>query len=174
MKLVGSLAHRTRTGWRARWRWPGNLGRWRIMKSTQRRDTGLRRKHTRPTPVGTGQAQAQRMVNIQLQPLSRDYPEISEFWSAPIATGVSPAQFNSQLDSLTMLPIVAKSSSRCLPPLTLALRSFSSSAATRQAVPTEAKPLNKDFKIYRWVLSSLLFRPVTILRSPLSRLVESR
>ena len=60
-----------------------------------------------------------------------------------------PTQFNS---TLTMLSIVAKSSSRCLPPLTFALRSFSSSAATRQAVPTETKSLNKEFKIYRWVL----------------------
>jgi len=48
------------------------------------------------------------------------------------------------------LSIVARSSSRCLPPLTFALRSFSSSASNLQAVPTETKPLNKEFKIYRW------------------------
>jgi hypothetical protein len=56
----------------------------------------------------------------------------------------------------TMLSILARSSQRRLPPPTLLLRSFSSSAPTWQAVPTETKPLNKEFKIYRWVLSSLL------------------
>ena len=45
-----------------------------------------------------------------------------------------------------MLSTVIKSSSRHL-----ARRSFASSSVTRQAVPTEVKPLNKEFKIYRWV-----------------------
>ncbi|KAN0125874.1 Alpha-helical ferredoxin [Russula decolorans] len=49
-----------------------------------------------------------------------------------------------------MLSILARSSQRRLPPPTLLLRSFSSSAPTWQAVPTETKPLNKEFKIYRW------------------------
>ncbi|KAI9465841.1 iron-sulfur subunit protein of succinate dehydrogenase [Lactarius psammicola] len=44
-----------------------------------------------------------------------------------------------------MLSTVIKSSSR-----RLVHRSFASSAITRQAVPTEAKSLNKEFKIYRW------------------------
>ena len=69
----------------------------------------------------------------------------------------------------TMQSILARSSLRRLPPPTLPLRAFSSSAATRQAVPTETRPLNKEFKIYRWVLSSLLlstFPPTP--RSPLS------
>ncbi len=55
-----------------------------------------------------------------------------------------------------MLSILARSPTR-LPSRTLPLRSFSSSAVTWQAVPAESKPLNKEFKIYRWVLSSLLF-----------------
>jgi hypothetical protein len=50
---------------------------------------------------------------------------------------------------------LARSAPRHLPPPTLLLRSFSSSAASRQAVPTESKSLNKEFKIYRWVPSSL-------------------
>jgi len=54
-----------------------------------------------------------------------------------------------------------------LPPPTLLLRSFAYSAATRQAVPTESKPLSKEFKIYRWVPSSLLlstYLPFTVIR----------
>ncbi|KAH9177648.1 succinate dehydrogenase and fumarate r [Lactarius sanguifluus] len=44
-----------------------------------------------------------------------------------------------------MLSTVIKSSST-----RLVHRSFASSAITRQAVPTEVKSLNKEFKIYRW------------------------
>lgn len=55
-----------------------------------------------------------------------------------------------------MLSLIARSSPRHLPSPTLALRSFSSSALARQAVPIETKPLNKEFKIYRWVPLSLL------------------
>lgn len=32
-----------------------------------------------------------------------------------------------------------------------AVRTFASSSARRQAVPTEKPVLNKEFKIYRWV-----------------------
>jgi hypothetical protein len=67
----------------------------------------------------------------------------------------------------TMLSILARSSQRRLPPPTLLLRSFSSSVPTWQAVPTETGPLNKEFKIYRWVLSSLLLS-TTCLHSPLT------
>jgi hypothetical protein len=58
----------------------------------------------------------------------------------------------------TMLSILARSSPRHLPPPTVILRSFSSSAATQQAVPTESKALNKEFKIYRWVRHVCSFR----------------
>jgi len=47
-----------------------------------------------------------------------------------------------------ILPL--RSFSRRLHSPILPLRSFSSSAVARQAVPTETKPLNKEFKIYRW------------------------
>ena len=67
----------------------------------------------------------------------------------------------------TMLSILARSSPRRLP---LPLRSFSSSTATLQAVPTETKPLNKEFKIYRWVPPSLLLSnprsPLFLLQNP--------
>ncbi|KAH9975420.1 iron-sulphar subunit protein of succinate dehydrogenase [Lactifluus volemus] len=49
-----------------------------------------------------------------------------------------------------MLSVIARSSSRQVPSRTRTLRLFSSSTVTRQAVPTENKPLNKEFKIYRW------------------------
>ncbi|KAI0300553.1 iron-sulphar subunit protein of succinate dehydrogenase [Multifurca ochricompacta] len=49
-----------------------------------------------------------------------------------------------------MFSLLARSSSRHLPFQTSALRSFSSSLVTRQAVPTGNNPLNKEFKIYRW------------------------
>ncbi|KAI0254562.1 iron-sulphar subunit protein of succinate dehydrogenase [Lactifluus subvellereus] len=49
-----------------------------------------------------------------------------------------------------MLSVIARSSSTHLLSRTQTLRSFSSSVITRQATPTENKPLNKEFKIYRW------------------------
>ena len=67
-----------------------------------------------------------------------------------------------------MLSVIARSSSRHLPPRTLTLRSFSSSVVTRQATPTENKPLNKEFKIYRWVPLLYFLRFPSPLRSLLS------
>jgi|SRR6267142_6735675 len=100
------------------------------------------------------------MVNLKLQITQPNHviiPEIGEF---PASTAHRQRQRRTEFPSiqllLTMLSIIARPFSRP-PPLTLALRPFSSSSATRQAVPTETKPLNKEFKIYRWVPSSLLF-----------------
>ncbi|KAI0261212.1 alpha-helical ferredoxin [Gloeopeniophorella convolvens] len=49
-----------------------------------------------------------------------------------------------------MLATVARGVAKPLPLRASALRSFASSSVSRQAVPTEVKPLNKEFKIYRW------------------------
>ena len=57
--------------------------------------------------------------------------------------------FSSTIIILAMQSLVARCANNNF--RRAAVRGFASSAATRQAVPTEKPVLNKEFKIYRWV-----------------------
>jgi hypothetical protein len=113
------------------------------------RDTTADTMQDRMPVFGTAGANSE----LPISTASRDFhgnrrisTAVDALATSPRLAGVSPIQLS------MMFSIVARSSPRPLPPLTLALRAFSSSAAARQAVPIETKPLNKEFKIYRWVL----------------------
>ena len=56
-----------------------------------------------------------------------------------------------------MQSILARSTLTRSRPLHASVRTFASSSATSQAVPTEKQTLFKEFKIYRWVSYQSLF-----------------